>query len=274
MTVLLRTLIGVLCVSTVLAGVSADAGAAQQTAPTVLITGSNRGIGLEFARQYAALGWQVLATCRTPATADELNTLAARSDNVTVEALDVSDHAAIDALAQKYRGVAIDVLLNNAGMLGDTTAQNVFGELDYAVLEQVYRVNTLGPLKMAEAFLDHVAASEQKKIVAITSGTASIARVVPAADMRFFTSLYAYRLSKVALNMAMRVLAVDTRERGILIGILAPGVVETRLLQQAGYGGRGMPPQDSVAAVIRNIENLTIKTAGQYTLYNGETVPW
>ena len=100
------------------------------------------------------------------------------------------------------------------------------------------------------------------------------ARVVPAADMRFFTSLYAYRLSKVALNMAMRVLAVDTRERGILIGILAPGVVETRLLQQAGYGGRGMPPQDSVAAVIRNIENLNADTAGQYTLYSGETVPW
>ena len=142
------------------------------------------------------------------------------------------------------------------------------------MLEHVYRVNTLGPLKMAEAFLDHVAASEQKKIVVITSGSASIANVQYREDMRFFTSLYAYRLSKVALNMAMRVLGVDLTERGILVGIMAPGVVETRLLQQAGYGGRGMPPETSVTAVIGNIDKLSRENAGQYTLYNGEIVPW
>ena len=243
-------------------------------APTVLITGSNRGIGLEFARQYAQAGWRVIATCRRPDSARELNDLAAQYSNVVVEALDVTDHDGIDRLADAYRDVAIDVLLNNAGMLGDPEGQNHFGRLDYSVLEQVYRTNTLGPLKMAEAFVDHVAASEQKKIVVITSGTASLASVVPREDMRFFTSLYAYRLSKVAVNMAMRVLAVDAREHGILIGIMAPGVVETRLLQQAGYGGRGMSPADSVTAVIKNIDNLTRETAGQYTLYNGETVPW
>jgi NAD(P)-dependent dehydrogenase (short-subunit alcohol dehydrogenase family) len=127
---------------------------------------------------------------------------------------------------------------------------------------------------MAEAFLDHVAASQQKKIVVITSGTASIASVVPREDRGFFTSLYAYRMSKVALNMAMRVLAVDAKDQDILVGILAPGVVETRLLQQAGYGGRGIEPRQSVTAVIKNIENLTSETAGRYTLYTGETVPW
>jgi len=248
--------------------------AAAEDPPSVLITGSNRGIGLEFVRQYAKLGWRVIATCRSPANANELNALAAKYDGVTVESLDVTDHRAINNLAQKYRGVPIDVLLNNAGMLGDPEKQNHFGQLDYAVMEQVYRTNTLGPLKMAEAFLENVAASEQKKIVAITSGTASLASVMPREDMSFFTSLYAYRQSKVALNMAMRVLAVDTRNKDILVGILAPGVVETRLLQQAGYGGRGIDPARSVSAVIRNIENLTPETAGRYTLYTGETVPW
>jgi len=243
-------------------------------APSVLITGSNRGIGLEFARQYADLGWTVIATCRTPTAADELNSIASAHPNVTVEQLDVSNHAAIDALAGKYRGTAIDVLLNNAGMLGDIAGQNKFGEINYAVMEQVYRTNTLGPIKMAEAFLEHVAASEQKKIIVITSGTASIARVEVREDMRFFASLYAYRLSKVALNMAMRVLAVDLHEQGILVGILAPGMVETRLLQQAGAGGRGIPPTTSVKAVINNIDNLTAETAAQYTLYNGNTLPW
>ena len=130
---------------------------------TVLITGANRGIGFEFARQYAELGWTVIATCRSPATAENLNALAASHENVTVEALDVNDHEAIDALAKKYSETAIDVLLNNAGMLGDTGGQNVFGQIDYAVMEQVYRTNTLGPIKMAEAFVEHVAASDQKR---------------------------------------------------------------------------------------------------------------
>jgi NAD(P)-dependent dehydrogenase (short-subunit alcohol dehydrogenase family) len=243
-------------------------------APTVLVTGSNRGIGLEFVRQYASKGWTVIATCRTLSEADELNTIAEQFASVMVEPLDVSDHAAIDALAEHYSGTAIDVLLNNAGMLGAPAGQNEFGEIDYEVMEQVYRTNTLGPIKMAEAFLEHVAASEQKKIVAITSGTASISRVKMQENMRFFTSLYAYRLSKVALNMAMRVLAVDVNERGILVGIMAPGVVETRLLQQAGYAGRGMTPAASVSGVIKNIDNLTPETAAQYTLNTGESVPW
>lgn len=263
-----------LCGFMILAGLTDFAQAADGEPPRVLITGSNRGIGLEFTRQYAEQGWHVVATCRSPAGAVDLNALAAQYQRVTVEGLDVTDHSAIDALAHKYRGVAIDVLLNNAGMLGDPKKQNHLGDLDYEVMQQVYRTNTLGPLKMAEAFLDHVAASQQKKIVVITSGTASIASVVPREDMGFFTSLYAYRMSKVALNMAMRVLAVDAKDQNILVGILAPGVVETRLLQQAGYGGRGIEPRQSVTAVIKNIENLTSETAGRYTLYTGETVPW
>ena len=262
-----------LLIATLLAATPVAVTAAPE-APTVLITGSNRGIGLEFVRQYADLGWSVIATCRTPETADALNELAAQFPKVIVEKLDVNDHAAIDAMADKYSGTAIDVLLNNAGMLGATEAQNEFGKLDYAVMEQVYRTNTIGPLKMAEAFLDHVAASDQKKIVSITSGTASISRVQVRDDMRFFTSLYAYRQSKVALNMAMRVLAVDVSKHDIVVGIMAPGVVETRLLQQAGYGGRGMPPSESVAGVIRNIENLTRETAGEYRLNTGDIVPW
>ena len=244
-------------------------------AETVFITGSNRGIGLEFARQYAEKNWNVIATCRRPEEAKDLRALADLHPNISIDKLDVNDHAAIDALAKKYKSTSIDVLLNNAGILGDRESQNKFGELSYENMERVYRTNTLGPLKVSEAFIDHVAASDQKKIAVIASGTASLTNVRYREGMgRYYSSLYAYRMSKVAVNMAMRVLAVDMREKGITVGIMAPGIVETRLLQQAGFGGRGIDPVVSVTGVIKNIENMSLETSGQYIIYTGDTVPW
>lgn len=240
-------------------------------ASTVLITGSNRGIGLELAKQYAERGWDVIATTRTPKEATELQALAKAHKNLRVEALDVTDFAAIDAMAAKLKGTAIDVLINNAGILGGEPATQKIGNLDYKAMELVYRTNTMAPMKMSEAFLEHVAASEQKKIVVITSGTASLTNVKPSP---FFVPLYTYRMSKTAINMGMRAMAMELAPRGIFVGILAPGMVETRLLQQAGSGGRGIDATTSVKGVMKNIDNLNAQTSGQYIIHTGDTVPW
>lgn len=240
-------------------------------AATVLITGSNRGIGLEFARQYAEKGWDVIATSRTPNDDEDLLALDKQYDNLTVEPLDVTDFTAIEALAAKLEGTSIDVLLNNAGILGGGREVQTVGNIDFDSMAEVYRTNAMAPMKMAEAFLEHVAASEQKKITVITSGTASLTNV---RESPFYQPLYLYRMSKTAINMGYRALSLEVKDRGIWVGILAPGVVETRLLQQAGYGGRGMTTEESVTNVIRNIENLGPETTGQYILYSGETVPW
>jgi NAD(P)-dependent dehydrogenase (short-subunit alcohol dehydrogenase family) len=172
----------------------------------------------------------VIATVRDPSTAPELAALAAQHQNITVEKLDVGNRAEIIALAAKYQGKPIDVLLNNAGLLGDREKQG-FKQLDYATFEEVLRVNTYAPLAMAQAFMPNVVASEQKKIVTLTSGLSSIANTKRSAD------LYFYRVSKAGVNMAMHALQSDVRDQGVKVGILAPGMVETRLLRQSGYAG-------------------------------------
>jgi NAD(P)-dependent dehydrogenase (short-subunit alcohol dehydrogenase family) len=233
----------------------------------VLVTGSNRGLGLEFVKQYAGKGWTVIATVRDPSTAPELAALAAQHRNITVEKLDVGNRAEIIALAARYQGKPIDVLLNNAGLLGDREKQG-FKQLDYATFEEVLRVNTYAPLAMAQAFMPNVVASEQKKIVTLTSGLSSIANTRRSAD------LYFYRVSKAGVNMAMHALQSDVRDQGVKVGILAPGMVETRLLRQSGYAGAAgvLSTEQSVAAVIRNIENLN--QDAEIVLYTGEKVPW
>ncbi len=240
--------------------------AADSPPGTVLITGSNRGIGLEFVRQYAARGWRVIATTRDPASATELAALASANGKlVTVEKLDVTDAAGLATLAAKYKGQPIDVLLNNAGWLGDTGKQS-FQQLDYATFEEVLHINTYAPLAVSRAFLDNVMASKEKKIVAITSGLSSIE------NTKRFGGLYYYRISKVGLNMGMRALAADLRPKGVKVGILAPGVVETRLLRQSGFGGRGMTPEESVRTTMRNIDQLD--DSADMRLNTGEKLPW
>jgi NAD(P)-dependent dehydrogenase (short-subunit alcohol dehydrogenase family) len=209
----------------------------------------------------------VIATVRDPSTAPELAALAAQHRNITVEKLDVGNRAEIVALAAKYQGKPIDLLLNNAGLLGDREKQGL-KQLDYATFEEVLRVNTYAPLAMAQAFMPNVVASEQKKIVTLTSGLSSIANTKRSAD------LYFYRVSKAGVNMAMHALQSDVREQGVKVGILAPGMVETRLLRQSGYAGAAgvLSTEQSVAAVIRNIENLN--QDAEIVLYTGEKVPW
>ena len=144
--------------------------------PTVLVTGANRGIGLELARQYAATGWNVIGTARKPAESTELNALAAASSGrVTVEALDVMDLAAIDALAAKYAGKPVDILFNNAGVTGGGENQQFAKNMKWELFDVVHRTNVVGPLKMAEAFLPNLLAGQQKKISNVSSSQGLLA---------------------------------------------------------------------------------------------------
>ena len=195
--------------------------AAQTAQPTVLITGSSKGHGFAFVNDYAERGWRVIATCRTPAEAHDLQALAARYPNVVVEELDVTDFAEVDALAQKYSGQAIDVLNLNGAINTFRVGLNAFGATDYDWLEQVLKVNVVGQLYVAEAFLEHVAASEQKKIAVMSAEGASIGRVRSSLAP-------SYRASKAGLNMLMRTYGEAVKDRGVIVAIIAPGTVDWR----------------------------------------------
>jgi NAD(P)-dependent dehydrogenase (short-subunit alcohol dehydrogenase family) len=251
------------------AGAQTRSGAARSAPGTVLITGSSRGLGLELARQYAAAGWRVIATARSPERADDLRALAARNRNVAVEKLDVLDNAALAALAVKYAGEPIDVLINNAGLLGTQRAQTL-GSLDFAEFEELMAVNVYAPLAVADAFRANVAASRQKKIVSITSRSGIISQ--PG-----FGGPYFYRASKVALNMTMAALADELRERGVIVATIAPPPTDTDMLREfigAENAGRQARPADVVEGIIEVIGGLTFENSRQPLYYDGTPLPW
>ena len=243
------------------------AGEPPTRAPTVLVTGANRGIGLEFAHQYAERGWKVIATARDPSKATELRQLASQHPNLIVEKLDLADNAAITTLAQKYRGQPIDVLLNNAGYLGEPDKQASGKMLDYPMFEQILRVNAYAPLLMSQAFLDNVLAGVQKKIIALTSGIGSVTLASRFGGLTF------YRMSKASLNLGMRALQADVRSKGIKVGLLVPGEVETQMLRDSGYSGHGKSPDEAARALIRVIDGLNDQDA-KLLSFDGTIVPF
>ncbi|MEZ5566068.1 MAG: SDR family oxidoreductase [Gammaproteobacteria bacterium] len=205
------------------------AGAADNTAvpeahvSTVLVTGANKGMGLELVKEYAARGARVIATARNPPRATELNALAAANPRVTVDQLDVTNHLDISALASKYASTPIDILINNAGISGGMQNQ-MFGKLNYDEFEEVLRVNTIAPLRISEAFLPNVLASHDKRIVAISSSEGSIGMVKS-------SRLYFMRASKAALNMEMKNLAYQLKSKGVSVAIINPGMVDTDFMK-------------------------------------------
>ncbi|MBT9470527.1 MAG: SDR family oxidoreductase [Pseudomonadota bacterium] len=228
---------------------------------TVLITGASRGIGLELARQYAAGGSCVIATCRNPGEATALLEIAAGASHLDIEPLDVTDPSQIDGLAARLEGRAIDVLINNAGV---GSAGAGLGTLDYAAWRIVMDTNLYGPVKLAEALLPNLLAGQGRKVVAISSSLGSIAGTRG--------GNYPYRTSKAALNMAMRSMAMDLRERGVIVALLSPGIVDTDFTRGARMPK--IPVEDSVAGLIETIDRLGPDDAGVFTRYNGETVDW
>lgn len=229
---------------------------------TVLVTGANRGLGLEFARQYAADGWKVYAACRDPDAAPELGQLAAQSGGaIRVLALQVTDTASVRAAAQSLAGEAIDVLINNAGV-GSPKKQRL-GSLDYAAWARVLDVNTLGPMRVVEAFLDSVAKGGERKIVTLTSAMGSIADNGSGGS-------YAYRSSKAAVNIVIKSLSIDLAPRGITCVVVHPGWVRTDM---GGPDGK-LTPTQSVAALRGLIAGLKPEDTGRFFNYDGKTYPW
>jgi NAD(P)-dependent dehydrogenase (short-subunit alcohol dehydrogenase family) len=237
--------------------------------PTLLITGANRGIGLEFVNQYSALGWNIIATARTPKKAEALQALAAQNSQIVIEQLDVTDHTRIEWLADIYRDQPIDILLSNAGLT--PKYQSAFKRLkgvDFEMADMSMQVNAIGPLKLAQAFMDHVAASEQKKIIVISSKGGSF-ELGPKMPM-----MYSYRASKAALNMYMHTLAFETPKKGVILALLSPGQVRT-------FDTKGIKipdiiePDESVSKMITVIDGLTPEQNGQFLDYeDGRVLGW
>jgi len=247
-----------------LAGLARPLAAADVPPATVLVTGASRGIGLELARQYADRGWRVIATARRPADSGELVALSAGRPNVVLEPLDVTDFAQIDALAAKYKGEPIDVLINNAGISGPVPSQ-FLGRMDYAVFRSVLETNAVGPMRLSEALLPSVLASRQRKIVTISSSEASFGRIDAA-------RLYWYRASKAAVNMLMLNLALDLKKKGGTVAVINPGPVDTDFMK-----GVKMPLQKPAAAVgkvIGIIDRVTLDETGKFWDYDGGQLPW
>lgn len=229
---------------------------------TVLVTGANRGLGLEFACQYAAAGWRVFAACRRPNSAKDLQQVAAESGGrVRILEMDVTDSASVRTAAAELKGEAIDLLINNAGV-GGPRGQRL-GGLDYDAWARVLDANTLGPMRVSEAFLENVAQSRQKRIVTITSGMGSI-------EDNTSGSRYAYRSSKAAVNMVMKSLAVDTAPRGITCIVLNPGWVRTDM---GGADGK-LSPEESIKAMRSVIASLKPEDSGKFLNFTGNPYPW
>ena len=237
---------------------------------TVFITGANRGIGLEFVRQMSARGWNIIATTRKPDESEALRELAAVNEQIVIEQLDVTDHARIDELAEKYKDQPIDILLSNAGLTpnADTTVFKRLNGLDFDMLLASMEVNAIAPLKLAQAFMDNVAMSEQKKIIVMTSFGGSF-ELSPKAPM-----MYGYRASKAALNMYMYTLSFETPKKGVILTLISPGPVNTSTTPGMTQPN-GQEPEESIAKMLVVIDALTPENNGQFLAHeNGELLAW
>jgi NAD(P)-dependent dehydrogenase (short-subunit alcohol dehydrogenase family) len=252
----------------------------QAQAETVLITGSNQGIGLEFAKQYAERGWTVIATHRRASTPEELAKLSQKHPKVRVERMDVSDHQQIEALATKLKGQPIDILLHNAGLIRSAplsdpkgNADQKFGTLDYRRFDDFMRTNVAGPLKISEAFVANVKASKLKRIVAISSAAGMVSQPPRSPTGSPGTDHYWYRISKAALNSAMRLLAVELEPAGVTVVMFHPGGVQVESFGDMKLPGF-VPPREAIGKMIKTIDGLTLKDTGRFLQNDGRDHPW
>lgn len=238
--------------------------------PSVLVTGANRGLGLELVRQYAAEGWRVIACCRRPGEATELRDIEAKANGqMSVHALDVTDFAAVDGLARELEDETIDVLINCAGLIGrknfdqGVMADQAFGNSDFDEWADIYRTNVMAPMKMSEAFVEHVAKSDQKKIITLTSEVASMTE-------NNFGGLYGYRASKAAVNGIMRSMSIDLAKRNIVAIPLHPGWARTEM----GGSSATVEPADSARGMRTVIAQAGMDQSGHYLVYDGSEMAW
>lgn len=225
--------------------------------PTALITGANRGLGLQFVRQLAADGWRVHACCRMP---EKARTLKAVEGEVERHKLDVTNGLQIASLGRELAEEPLDLLVNNAGIFGP---RGGFGKIAYEDWLQVFNVNTLAPMRVAETFAPHLAKAERPRLVSISSRLGSIAE-------NDTSGAHIYRSSKAALNMVTKCLSIDLKPRGIIVAALHPGWASTDM------GGSRAPstPAEAVSALIAVIEGLDMTHTGGFYAPGGSPIPW
>jgi len=229
---------------------------------TVLVTGANRGLGLEFCRQYAEAGWKVLACCRNPLEASALGALAAQHPALSVHAVELTDFDSIDSLSRQLADASIDVLLCNAGVYSDD-GKNSFGQLDYPRWLDSFVINTQAPLKLAEAFLPQVKRSGRRLIVGISSLMGSMTDNTSGGSIM-------YRSSKAALNASLKSLSLNLAGQGVGVLILHPGWVKTDM------GGENAPtrPIESIAGMRHVIDTFSLADSGRFIDFRGNEAPW
>jgi NAD(P)-dependent dehydrogenase (short-subunit alcohol dehydrogenase family) len=252
-------------------------------ADTVMITGANSGIGLEFAKQYADKGWTVIAIHRRATPPKSLSDLAAKYPKVRIESLDVTNLEQARALAVKLAGVPVDVLINNAGVYNDRAkcagddegcpgdwGVESFGTLKYSLLDTMMAVNIKGPLIVSETFYKNVLASGQKKIIAVSSSNGTLTgEAVPRPGAMF------YRMSKAALNREMQIVAASTKQDGVTVVMFNPGptLTEHQAYLEGKYDGM-LKTSFTVENMIRTIGKVTVADTGHFLRYDGVTEAW
>jgi NAD(P)-dependent dehydrogenase (short-subunit alcohol dehydrogenase family) len=243
-------------ITSVIAGGGPVHDAAQSQEPrTVLITGANRGLGLEFARHFDALGYSVIGTARNPGRAVELKELGVR-----VEQLDVTDEASVSALVDRLDGVNIDVLINNAGYFNRT--HHTLAEVDWDDLAHTFAVNAMGPLRVTRALLPNLQSGEGKTVVNISSQMGSVGTNGG--------GYYSYRASKAALNQLTVTLAQELEDQGFCCVVMHPGWVRTRM----GGENATYSPEESVGGMVEVIKGLTAADTGRFLDLHGQEIPW
>lgn len=255
------------------------------SAETVMITGANSGIGLEFAKQYAAKGWTVIATHRRSETPETLAALQAQyGDKIRIESLDVTNLDQAVALQEKLKDVAVDVLLNNAGVYNDRSkcapeddgcpgdwSDQSFGKQNFKLLDTIMAVNIKGPLIVSQVFYPNVKASKLKKLIAVSSSNGTLTGEANPRPGAIF-----YRMSKAALNREFQIVAASVKDDGVTVLMLNPGPTATEhqayLLER--FSQMMLKTSFTVGHMIETIDKATIMDTGKFLRYDGETEPW
>ena len=233
-----------------------------------LVTGANRGLGLEFTKQILGVGHNVYAACRNITDIDELKLLSEEhQEKLIVVKLDINNHDSILELNELLKDIVIDVMINNAGTIGplpyfENTYKQHFGSIDYDVWSDVLKTNLYGPVKMAETFLEQIKKGHDKKMIFISSVVGSIADDHQRA--------FAYATSKTALNKSVALLADILKDQEIKVLAMCPGYVKTRM----NGGGANLEPEESIAGMLKQIERLDHESSGTFVRYNGEKINW
>jgi NAD(P)-dependent dehydrogenase (short-subunit alcohol dehydrogenase family) len=229
---------------------------------TVLITGANRGIGLEMTKLYAASGHQVLACCRAPASAEKLAAVAASHKGVRPLAVEIANGASVAALAKTVGDQPIDVLINNAGAPGPAPQNQALANMDYEGWAETFAINTMAPLRVLQAFRSNLAAGTNPRAVTITSQMGALGL-----DM---VAMYAYCTSKAAVNKLMRLASFELKKEGITVALIHPGWVRTDM----GGPQAAISPEESAAGIVSVIEKLSLAETGCFKKWDGETHVW